>query len=182
MTITRVSITSGSITRGAITSSSIGGGGGVNPPDNALFYRPFFTNSLDDTVNGADAIDERDSVKTANGEEFPANAPAFDGVGWNMESTAEQFLQNPSWSGGGSSPTNWTQAAGTGTSTPTDEGIYFSYLQSATSERPFFQTNTLMLAANTDYIFSYIVESVSGVITAGHVIQAVGLPAGASFS
>jgi len=75
MSVTRASITSDSITSGAITSGSIGGGGGLNPPANSIFFWPFLDGSLEETIEGNDAT-YTDSVD---------NIPDFDSNGWVLD-------------------------------------------------------------------------------------------------
>ena len=80
-------------------------------------------------------------------------------------SVRTNYLINSVWDGGGAAPTNWVQDFGTGTSTPvvstygSDDGAS-AYLQTATSQRPYF-IQKYTASANTTYCASVLIESVS---------------------
>ena len=78
MGITSLSITAFSITRDSIDVGDITTptNGGVNPPSNDIFYWPFFTGSLDETIEGVD-------VTFTNSTD---NVPTFDSNGLVLDS------------------------------------------------------------------------------------------------
>ena len=92
-------------------------------------------------------------------------------------------LINSVWAGGGAAPTNWAQQFVTGTSAPavsiygSDDGAS-AYIQTATSERPYFLQNCTV-SANTTYCASVLIESVSTNVSAVSVMYNSGtVPSG----
>ena len=105
-------------------------------------------------------------------------------VSWSA--TRRNLLYNSVLDGGGSAPTFWNRPTATGTSTPTASTLSdydTAYVQIGTAERPYLQTtNALSVNANTNYVLSMQLESITGTISYNNVITIVSIPSGASIA
>lgn len=104
-----------------------------------------------------------------------------------LYSTARtNLVGNALFDGGGAAPTSWPQVVGSGSSTPvasTSGGPGTAYLQVAAAQRPFFVYGTdPIVAANSTYCWSVLIESASGSATAADFIALTDGPAGSSLS
>lgn len=103
-----------------------------------------------------------------------------------FSTTPINLLRNSILEGGGSVPTFWTQPTATGTSTQATSslgGLSKAYSQSGTNQRPYLQTtNALSVNANTNYVLSMQLESITGTINYNNVITITSIPSGASLA
>ena len=83
-----------------------------------------------------------------------------------LEPQRTNSLVNSIFDGSGSVPTSWNRPTGTGSSSLTPSTIgsgVQACLQSGTNQGPYLQTqNSIPVSANTTYVFSFYLESLSG--------------------
>lgn len=107
------------------------------------------------------------------------------GTGDLIQGAATNLVVNSRLAGGGAAPTSWSQPVATGTSVSVVSSRISSinaYQQSAVSQRPFITQVSSTLSANTTYQFHIELESLSGVLQARDLINAVNVPAGTVLS
>jgi len=99
---------------------------------------------------------------------FAIDAPQRTNRGLALEPARTNLLVNSLLAGGGTTPTSWTLAGATGTSTPVASTVYpagAAYTMAGTAQRSFHQQGvTLDVGVST---FSFNVEAVSGGLNAG---------------
>lgn len=111
---------------------------------------------------------------------FASNVPRVTDKGLLLEGESTNLLTNSVFDGGGAVPTSWFMRAGTGSSTPIASTVRnggIAYSQAAAGQRPFIAQNAGVTAGI--YTSSFIIESVSGGLTAGNALTA--FPGTASF-
>jgi len=109
---------------------------------------------------------------------FAENEPQRTNRGLALEPAATNLLLNSAYAGGTTFPTSWDEGIITGTSAPVASTILnTAFSQSGTAQRAWF-SQTVALAANSAYIFSFYVEATSG--TTNSVAYGTSLPVGAS--
>lgn len=135
----------------------------------------FLTNNLNKRIHR----DQKEWLYALHG-----SAISYLDVSWSA--TRRNLLYNSVLEGGGSAPTFWTQPSATGTSTPTASTLSdydTAYLQSGTAQRPYLNVqNSINVTANTTYVLSMQLESISGTISYNNVILIVGNPSGSTLT
>ena len=96
------------------------------------------------------------------------------------------LLRNSILEGGGAAPTFWNRPTGTGESAPLSSsfsGMSKAYVQTATSQRPYLQVqNAIPVIANTTYVLSMELESVTGIVNYNNIISLVAIPSVATLN
>jgi len=93
---------------------------------------------------------------------FAADEPQRTDRGLALEPARTNILLGSTFAGGGSAPTQWSQVLGGGVSEPVESDVLgTAYGQTAVAERPFL-SQTVTLAADTDFTFSVFIEATGG--------------------